>query len=179
MVCPHWLSFILYNPLRKLSTDRHAVLRDSRVNSESVVMEIGAGNGFFTEVLAEHAQFVYAVELQEGMVRKLKRRLGRLADKVSIIRDTIAAYDGLEETVDVGFLYYAFHEVDDQDRAAGNIVKALKQGGILVIYEPTVEVSSRTMDKTVGMFERRGMVPEKRKDGLFSRFARLRKMKDN
>ncbi|HWR72739.1 MAG TPA: rRNA adenine N-6-methyltransferase family protein, partial [Nitrospirota bacterium] len=64
MVCPHWLSGILYNPLRKAFTDRLAVLRESGIRESSVVLEVGAGNGFFTEVLAGRARLVYAVELQ-------------------------------------------------------------------------------------------------------------------
>lgn len=175
MVCPHWLSCILYNPLRKTSTDRLAVLRQSRITKDSVVLEIGAGNGFFTEVLAEQAAFVHAVELQEGMVKKLRQRLGALADKVKILQDDISRYDPGRAFADVAFVYYAFHEVDDEDGGARSIVKAVKPNGFVALYEPTVEVGRRKMDATVRTFERLGMVLEERKDGLFTRFARLRK----
>jgi tRNA A58 N-methylase Trm61 len=175
MVCPHRLSFILYNPLRKALTDRGAVLRESGVDADSVVIEIGAGNGFFTEMLAERAKFVYAVELQEGMVKKLIKRLGDRYNKVKIIQGDISAHGPGSEIADVGFLYYSFHEIEKQEDAVINIVKAVKANGALAIYEPTVEVSRRAMDKTVQMFEQRGMKTEKRSDSMFTRFARLRK----
>ena len=176
MVCPHWLSFILYNPVRKAFTDRGAVLREAGVGADSVVIEIGAGNGFFTEMLAERAKFVYAVELQEGMVKKLVKRLGERGDKVKIIPGDISVYGPGSEIADAGFLYYSFHEIEKQEDAVINIVKALKASGVLSIYEPTVEVSRRAMDRTVRMFEQKGMVTETRRDGVFTRFARLRKV---
>ena len=175
MVCPHRLSFILYNPIRKALTDRGAVLREAGVGADSVVIEIGAGNGFFTEMLAERAKFVYAVELQEGMVKKLIKRLGDRYNKVKIIQGDISVHGPGSEIADVGFLYYSFHEIEKQEDAVINIVKAVKANGTLAIYEPTVEVSRRAMDKTVRMFEQRGMKTEKRSDGMFTRFARLRK----
>ncbi|OGW55878.1 MAG: hypothetical protein A2Z46_06450 [Nitrospirae bacterium RBG_19FT_COMBO_55_12] len=175
MVCPHWLSFILYNPLRKAFTDRDAVLREAGVGKDSTILEIGAGNGFFTEMLAERAKFVYAVELQEGMVKKLIRRLGKRGDKVKIIQGDVSAYEPGSEVADVCFLYYSFHEVEKQEDAVINIVKAIKANGALAIFEPTIEVSRRAMDKTVRMFEQKGMAAETRRDGIFTRFARLRK----
>ncbi len=175
MVCPHWLSFILYNPLRKALTDREAVLRESLVGNDSVVLEIGAGNGFFTEVLAERAKFVYAVELQKEMVKKLVKRLDKCADKVMIIQADISVSGPGESIADVGFLYYSFHEIENKEDAVINIVRAVKMNGALAIYEPTIEVSRRAMDKTVRMFQQRGMETEKRSDGMFTRFARLRK----
>ena len=138
MVCPHWLSCILYNPLRKTSTDRLAVLEQSRIGKNSVVLEIGAGNGFFTEVLAERAAFVHAVELQQGMVKKLRQRLGALAAKVNILQEDISRHDPGQSVADVAFLYYVFHEVDDQDGGSRHIVNAVKPGGFVVLYEPTV-----------------------------------------
>lgn len=174
MVCPHWLSFILYNPVRKVCTDRQAVLRDAGVTPDSVVLEIGAGNGFFTEVLAGHARFVYAVDVQDGMVRKLERRLRGREDRVAIIRDDVATADIREGLADVGFLYYTFHEVGDREQAAARIAAAVKAGGVVALFEPTVEVGKGAMERTVALFVAQGMEVEARRDGLFTRFVRLR-----
>ena len=92
MVCPSWFSFILYNPIRKAFTDRNKIIAESGVTSTSVVLEIGAGNGFLTETLAEYAHKVYALELQQGMVKKLQKRVHRFGSKVEIIHRDIAAY---------------------------------------------------------------------------------------
>jgi len=175
IVCPSWLSFILYNPLRKAFTDREKVLKESGIAHDSVVLEVGAGNGFFTEVLAEHVKRVYAVELQDGMVRKLKKRVARFGDRVAILQCDIAVCVIEDNGADVCLLYYSFHEVKNKAGAAGNISRALKGGGILSIYEPAIEVNEKEMRKTAEIFENIGFKREEERHGLFTRFVRMRK----
>lgn len=186
-ICPSYLSFILYNPIRKAFTDRNRILEESGIAESSVVLEVGAGNGFITEAIAEKARKVYAVELQQGMVKKLKKRMVKFGGKVVIIECDIAAIplcpplpnggDGAfdEQFADVAIMYYSFHEVAKKAEASKNIGRAVKPGGILAIYEPTVEVNKAGMQKTVGMFESMGFQKEIERDGRFTRFARLRK----
>lgn len=174
-ICPSYLSFILYNPVRKALTDRDGIMDESGVTALSVVLEIGAGNGFITEALAGRAKKVYANELQLGMVRKLKKRIERFGDKVDIMFCDIATCDIGEEFADIGIMYYSFHEVSNQIEASKNICRAIKSGGILSIYEPTIEVNKAAMQKTVGLFEALGFEKEIERDGLFTRFVRLRK----
>jgi ubiquinone/menaquinone biosynthesis C-methylase UbiE len=174
-VCPSWLSFILYNPVRKALTNREKVLKESGIARDSTVLEVGAGNGFFTEVLGELARKVYAVELQEGMAGKLKRRVARFGHKVTILQCDVAECGIGDGVADVCLMYYSFHEVKNKEAAAGTISRALKSGGILAIYEPTAEVNPNKMQKTVEMFESDGFKKEAERHGLFTRFVRLKK----
>jgi SAM-dependent methyltransferase len=176
-ICPSYLSFILYNPIRKALTDRKSVLDESGITESSVVLEIGAGNGFITEAIAQKAKKVYANELQPGMVRKLRKRVGRFGDKVDIILCDIANCDIGEEFADAGIMYYSFHEIGNQAGAVRNIGKAIKRDGTLSIYEPSIEVDKAAMQKTAGMFEAIGFEKEVERDGSFTRFVRLRKTK--
>lgn len=175
MVCPSWLSFILYNPVRKALTDRLKILSESGVTKDSVVLEVGAGNGFLTEVLAEHAKKVYAVELQEGMIRKLKRRVARFGERVSIIKGDIASISLNKGFADVCLLYYSFHEFHNQEKAAETIGVALKPGGIVAIYEPAIEAGRISMLRTALMFEKWGFLKVADRNGIFTRFVRLQK----
>ncbi len=175
MVCPSWLSFILYNPVRKVFTDRNKVIAESGITSNSIVLEVGAGNGFLTEALAEHAKKVFAVELQGGMVKKLQKRVHRFGGKVEIIHSDIAAFKIEEEFADVCIMYYSFHEVRDKLEAARNIDRAVKMNGILSIYEPTIEVTKTGMKETVNLFQSMGFVKEINWSNFFTRFVRLRK----
>lgn len=111
IVCPSWLSFILYNPVRKAFTDRQKIVTESGITKDSVVLEVGAGNGFITEALAENAGKAYSVELQEGMIQKLTKRVQKFGNKVAIIRGDIASIVLEKEFIDVCLLYYCFHEV--------------------------------------------------------------------
>ena len=174
-ICPSWLSFILYNPIRKALTDRKKILDESGITANSLVLEVGAGNGFLTEVIAERARKVYAIELQDGMVRKLKKRVQRFGDKVDIIHGDIASYSIEEELFDVCLMYYSFHEVINKVDAAKNITKALKIDGVLSIYEPTIEVQNPDMQKTTALFEDMGFKKEMSWNHFLTKFVRLRK----
>ena len=80
-LCPPSMAFMLYNPLRKLFADRRRILSDAGVAPGAVVLEPGAGNGFFTEVLVDMADRVIAVEVQEEMAVKLRENLSRSGAK--------------------------------------------------------------------------------------------------
>lgn len=174
-VCPSWLSFILYNPVRKIFTDRDKVLAEAGVTADSVVLEIGAGNGFFTEMIVRRASRVIAVELQDGMVRKLKERVRQRPRQIEIIKGDISLLSAEDNVADVCLLYYSFHEVRDKPSAVTNICRMLKKGGVLAIYEPSVEVGRKAMDETVAMFENASFTVNLRDVRLFTRVARLRK----
>ena len=174
-VCPSWLSFILYNPVRKRFTDRNRVLDESCITPESVVLEIGAGNGFFTEAIAERAKKVIVVELQQGMVRKLRKRVQRFGDAVEIVLADIASVDLTHDMADVCLLYYSFHEISRQDEVAAIIARAVKRGGVLSIYEPSLEVNRKDMEATVSFFRSECFSLEETHDTIFTRSARLRK----
>jgi ubiquinone/menaquinone biosynthesis C-methylase UbiE len=174
-VCPSWLSFILYNPVRKLLTDRHKVLEESGIGADSVVLEIGAGNGFFTEILVTLARKVIAVELQEGMVRKLKKRVAPRPGRMEVVMGDISSAPAGENIADVCLLYYSFHEVGDKSGAVANICKMLKKGGVIAIYEPSLEVGEKDLKVTISMFESEGCKLQLAGKGLFTRFARLTK----
>jgi len=175
MVCPSWLSFILYNPVRKVLTRREAILNESGVTGNSVVLEVGAGNGFLTEALAEHSGKVYGGEVQEGMLRKLRRRVARFGEKVFLIKGDISLMPLDEELADVCILYYSFHEFGDKGKAVDIISGAIKKGGLLSIYEPAFEVGKDSMRKTAEMFARKGFIKIKGRDTIFTRFALLKK----
>jgi ubiquinone/menaquinone biosynthesis C-methylase UbiE len=169
---------MLYNPLRKWFTDRQAVLDECHIAPGTVVLEIGAGNGFFTEAIAERAGKVIAVELQQGMVRKLRRRTQRFGAKVEIVSGDIAGVGLGEAIADVCLLYYSFHEISRQAEAAAAICRSLKPGGTLAIYEPALEVSEKAMRTTLEHFIRRCFTLEKTAQTIFTRHARLFKKTD-
>ncbi len=174
-VCPSWLSFILYNPVRKAFTDREKILDESGITADSVVLEVGPGNGFLTEAIAARAEKVLSIELQEGMVRKLKKRALPFGDKAEIVLGDVASTQLPAEAFDVCLLYYSFHEIALKNWAAENIARAVKKGGVVSIYEPSIEVNKTGMRKTLDLFAISGFEKEAERVGIFTRFARLRK----
>jgi len=173
-LCPPSMAFMLYNPVRKFFTNRIRIIRNAGITTDSVVLEVGCGNGFFTEVLAQIARKVIAVEVQGDMAKKLSMNLGQSAPSpsVEIYVEDISELSLPTESIDVAFLYYSFHEIKKQDAASAVIARAVKSGGILALYEPTIEVGSKAMDQSIGMFEKHGFTsPFKQGKTLFTRQA--------
>lgn len=67
-----------------------AILDNSNITKEDVVIEIGAGAGFVTEQLVKHAQKVIAIELDEDAIEVLKKIP---ADNLEIIHKDILKTD--------------------------------------------------------------------------------------
>ncbi len=173
-LCPPSMAFMLYNPVRKFFTNRISIIRDAGITTDSVVLEVGCGNGFFTEVLGQIARKVIAVEVQGDMAEKLSMNLGQTAPSpsVEIYVEDISKLSLPTGGVDVAFLYYSFHEIQKQDAASAIIARAVKSGGILALYEPTIEVGSKAMDQSISMFEKHGFTsPFKKGKTLFTRQA--------
>ena len=166
------MAFMLYNPLRKLFTNRRRIIRDAGITADSVVLEVGCGNGFFTETLAQVARKVIAVEVQKEMAEKLSMNLGQASPQPSIeihVED-ISELSLPAGSVDVAFLYYSFHEIQNQEAAATVIAHAVKGGGTLALYEPTIEVGEKAMDQSIDIFEKHGFIaPLNKGKTLFTR----------
>lgn len=168
------MAFMLRNPLRKWLSDRDEILRRAGVFSGSTVLEVGAGNGFFTEALLRVAARVIAVEVQAAMAEKLRLALERSGTDVGGLTLHVADISSLSlpvGSVDVAFLYFSLHEVERPEVAAQIIENALRTGGRVALFEPKFEVDRRAMDRSVALFEGRGFRREYRKDGWFVREA--------
>ncbi|MBT9131108.1 MAG: Ribosomal RNA small subunit methyltransferase A [candidate division WS2 bacterium] len=157
-------------------TDRDRVLTESLVDYNSVVMEVGSGNGFLTEHLAQKVRLVYAIELQKGMVVQLEKRVKRWKNKVKIFNQDIADYHHKDAPVDTVIAFYSFHEIKNQEKAVINMVNSLKKDGYICLYEPTLEVNWKKMEKTANLFSKSGIDIDFYRKGRFTNFLRLKKV---
>lgn len=125
-------------------TDENAVetiLEVSNITKEDTVVEIGAGLGFVTEQLVKLAKKVYAVELDEDMIKELQKID---ADNLEIIHKDILKTDlsefGSNIKVVANIPYYItspilahlLGEVDDLDNKNR---KSISQIVLMVQYE--------------------------------------------
>ena len=125
-------------------TDENAVetiLEVSNITKEDTVVEIGAGLGFVTEQLVKFAKKVYAVELDEDMIKELQKID---ADNLEIIHKDILKTDlsefGTNLKVVANIPYYItspilahlLGEVDDLDNKNRN---SISQIVLMVQYE--------------------------------------------
>ena len=92
------------------------------------MLDLAAGTGKLTRVLAEHADDVVAVEPLDGMRRVLERRLPH----VRVLAGTAEAIPLADGAVDAVFVAEAFHWFD-LPRAVAEIARVLRPGGGLAV----------------------------------------------
>jgi len=66
----------------------HRMVSYASISREDTVLEVGAGLGFLTEILAERSKHVIAVDVDSRLVKLLKERLHNLGN-ISILRGDI------------------------------------------------------------------------------------------
>ena len=92
------------------------------------VLDLAAGTGKLTRVLAAHADEVVAVEPLDGMRRVLEERVPRARP----LADTAEAIPLPDDSVDAVFVAEALHWFD-LPRALDEIARVLRPGGALVV----------------------------------------------
>jgi ubiquinone/menaquinone biosynthesis C-methylase UbiE len=154
MVCPWWLCYSFDNPLRRLFHDPERLL-GPYVKPGMTVVDIGCGMGYFTIGLAKLVGpegKVIAVDLQQKMLDALGRRAKRagMAGRIVLHRCRKESL-GIEKPVDFVLVFWMAHEVPDTPRFFGEIFTLLKTGGRLLLVEPKVHVTQRSLERTLAV----------------------------
>ncbi|UCC18479.1 MAG: class I SAM-dependent methyltransferase [Promethearchaeota archaeon] len=99
------------------------------------VLEIGSGNGFFTNILLKlfHGINLSCLEPDETFVNILKERF---KDRIKIIKDEIESNKIPENTFDVIISHIVLHNLKDPIVALKKMKKITKTNGRIVIIEP-------------------------------------------
>ncbi len=151
-VCPHQISFVLDNPIRRWWRSPNKLVGEY-INEGDTVIDLGCGPGFFTIDMAKmvgNSGKVYAVDIQDQMLHKVeqKARIRGLEDIVQIHK---AAEDEIGLDIKGNFIlaYYMIHEVPDALKTLAQIKNLLKDAGKVLIVEPKFHVSQGRFDEIV------------------------------
>jgi FkbM family methyltransferase len=135
---PHYL-FYIESDKRDAWQKPDEVLSALEIPPAAVVADIGAGGGYFTERFSRHlgsTGHVYATDVQELMIQKLKERVERRGLKnVEVIH---AAFDEPmlpESSCDLVFFSSVYKEIDDRVNYMKRIAETLRPGGRVAIIE--------------------------------------------
>ena len=154
-VCPWWLGPLFASPIRWLYQNPEAMLAPW-VGEGMHVLDAGSAMGFFSIPLARlvgPSGRVVCVDLQERMIAGLKRRAVRaaLADRMEFRVCTPASLqlDDLASHLDFALAFAVVHETQDQSVFFGEIIRALKPGGKLLLAEPRGHVTGEGFERTL------------------------------
>ena len=163
-VCPWWLGYFLINPLRRLYQDPRRIL-EPYVKNGMVVLDVGCAMGFFTLPMAKlvgDSGRVVAVDLQEKMIKSLRRRAAKAGImhriETRLCTGSSLGIDDLSGQADFALAFAVMHEIPNIKQALAEIAAALKSGGILLIAEPKGHVSENEFASTILSARECGMI---------------------
>ncbi len=140
---PPFFSFIIDNKLRSLFENMEKNVELMGAKPGMKVLEVGCGSGFVTEFLSKaigKEGFVISVDIQEEMIKKAQSKRGYLQN-VDFRTSSASNLSSIKnEEIDLAFLYYSFHEIEDKENAVSELFRVIKHNGILSIKEPRFEV---------------------------------------
>jgi ubiquinone/menaquinone biosynthesis C-methylase UbiE len=143
------------------------------------VLDVGCGPGLFAIEMAQmvgKSGRVIAVDLQEGMLEKLRNKIygTALAERITLHKceaDSI----GISDKVDFALAFYMVHEVPNQQEYFEEVRSILKPGGLLLIAEPPFHVSKRAFEETIGKARDAGLAPVERPRVFLSKAIVMKK----
>ena len=152
-ICPEWLAGFLDNWFRKWLQNPRKIL-GPYIKSGMTVLDFGCGPGFFTVEIAKMVGTsgkVIAVDVQEGMLQKLKDKIiGTDINNRIFLHKSIENRIGIVDHVDVVVAFYVFHELTNKNDILDEIKSLLKENGIFIFIEPKyVHVSKQEFNDTV------------------------------
>jgi ubiquinone/menaquinone biosynthesis C-methylase UbiE len=171
--CPVWIGHLLASPLRRLF-ENPATLVLSLLKPRDRVLELGPALGFFTlpiaEALGPEGKLV-CVDVQEGMLRRLRRRLEKrgLAGKTELRQctpDDLGLVD-LVGSCDLVLALHVVHETVSPTATVKALARCLKPGGLLLLVEPSGHCSPAVFQAEVEAAQAAGLdrTPHPRAEG--------------
>lgn len=139
-------AWYLNSPLRRLSEIlflgdcKAAFLSElSRLKGDEVVLDVGAGSGYFSLAIARRLSTgqVLCLDLSAEMLRRLERKAESqgLNDRIQIL-NRAASSTGLEtESVDWAVSNGVFHELSNSEVVLMEMLRVLKPNGKLIITD--------------------------------------------
>ncbi len=177
-ICPVRLAGSLDNRIRRWLQDPRKIFGPF-VKAGMTVLDFGCGPGFFTVELAQMvgpSGRVIAVDVQDGMLRKLKEKIAgtELESRIRIHQCDENGI-GVSERADIVVAFYVFHELPNQKGILDEMKKIVKDKGLLILVEPKVfHVSRRDFEQTVINAEQAGFEKIEFPKIFFSRAVVLR-----
>ena len=142
-------------------------------------LDIGCGPGFFTIDMARMVGAsgrVIAVDLQEGMLDKLRAKIrgSELEERIRLHRAGESGI-GVTENADFALCFYLLHELPDQVVFFAELLSMLKPGGQALLVEPPIHVSLKAFEETLRQARDAGFTLEAGPQVFISKSALLRK----
>jgi ubiquinone/menaquinone biosynthesis C-methylase UbiE len=163
-VFPPQMAFTLLIPARNLILSPEQLISRLNLRSDSNVLEVGPGPGYFSTHIARaltEGRLVLA-DIQQEMLEKAKKRI--LRKKISNVEFYLCNGDNFllpDESFDVIFLFTVIGEIENKNAYIKEFHRMLKSGGILSISELRGDPDKLTIYEVKELLADSGFVFEK------------------
>jgi len=144
------------------------------------VLDLGCGPGFFSVDMAHmvgKSGRVIAVDLQEGMLKKLRDKIkGTELENRITLHKCEENNIGISENIDFVLAFYIIHEVINKEEIFTEIETILNPNGQLLIVEPPFHVSKTAFEETIRKAKAAGFTEVERPKVLFNKTVVLKKL---
>jgi ubiquinone/menaquinone biosynthesis C-methylase UbiE len=179
---PAFISTFLDSGFRKKLQPPAKVIADSGIKPGMKVLEIGCGSGAFTLEAARTAGQqgkVYALDIQEDMLGKLRTKLSRPGNSdirnIEIINRSAYELPFEAGFIDLVLMVTVLQEVPDKPRVLAEIKRILKPAGILAVSEFLPDPDYPWRSTTERMLSKSGLIFEAFSGNLWSYTVRFKK----
>jgi ubiquinone/menaquinone biosynthesis C-methylase UbiE len=129
----------LERPQRDMEEQPEKVLAALNVEPGQIVVDLGAGSGFYTFKLAKLVGAegsVLAVEIQDAMLKVIRDRAAREnMTNIGLVKSTETDPHLPADRIDLVLMVDVYHELSFPYEVMTNVVKALKPGGRVAFVE--------------------------------------------
>jgi ubiquinone/menaquinone biosynthesis C-methylase UbiE len=158
-VCPVELAASLDNRFRRWFQDPKKILGPF-IREGMKVLDLGCGPGYFTVDIAQmvgDSGKVFAADLQEGMLQKLKSKIANTSLENRVILHLCEeAKIGLDQQVDFVLAFYVVHEIPRKEPLFEELYSTVRPGGEVLIVEPPFHVSKTAFRSSLEMSKSTG-----------------------
>jgi uncharacterized protein len=161
---PHWLSFAIDNPMRRLLISPQSLVSRLALRPDARVLELGAGSGFFSVELAKQVPLGHleVFDLQAEMLAKAKHKLVRARlQNVGYTQGDASSLKFPDASFDAAVLVAVLGEVPDQRGCLQALWRVLRSGGFVAFHEHLPDPDLIKPNNLRTIVEREGFIFER------------------
>ena len=126
----------LEGPERRKAIPKEDIVPKLGLSKRDIVVDLGAGIGYFTSPMAERASEVICIDIEPQMLSILASRMRGLgAGNVRLIRGEMTALPIADSSIDLVLAAFVYHEVADHAKLMDECARVLKLSGHLVVID--------------------------------------------
>lgn len=179
---PAFIGRFLDSDFRRRMQPPALLVERSGVQKGMSILEIGCGSGAYTPAVARAAGDsgqVYALDIQEGMLRQIQLKLQRADHEditnLQMVQGSASLLPFEKESLDLVYMVTVFQEIPNKAGTLKEIRRVLKRRGILAITELLPDPDYPWVTTTVSMGKAGGFRVEDVNGNIWNYTVRFRK----